>query len=83
MEQAETIRAMVSELRQTGLIGRTRFPTWARLMVADYARQARAAGATCDEIAATLGVSPNSIARWSRGLGSRDDVGDGFVPVEL
>ena len=83
MEHSESIRAMVSELRRAGLIVRTRYPTWARLMVADYARKARAAGATCDEIAASLDVSPNSIARWSRAPERRGDVRDGFVPVEL
>lgn len=83
MEHSESIRAMVSDLRRGGLIVRTRYPTWARLMIADYARKARAAGATCDEIAATLDVSPNSIARWSRAPEVHGDVCDGFVPVEL
>jgi hypothetical protein len=59
-----------------------RVPPALRVAIATYARDERAAGASCDAIAERLGVSAESIRRWSLSVPARDG-GDALVPVHV
>ena len=71
------------QVRALGLRHRgARVPPTLRAAIAAYARDARAAGASCDTIAERLGVSAESIRRWAL----TEPVGDGrgeLVPVQV
>ena len=66
MDEATRLRSMVQGLTHDGP-GRQRvFPPECRAALAAFARGARADGLSYPAIAALLGVSVNSVFRWSR-----------------
>ena len=73
--------------RQVRALGRryrgARVPAMLRAALAAYACDERATGASCDAIAARLGVSAESIRRWAQRPPGRDGGGDGLVPVHV
>jgi hypothetical protein len=64
------------------VIGGARVPPALRAAIAAYARDERAAGASCRAIAHRLGVSSESIRRWAR-PGSPHDGAAALVPVHV
>ena len=60
-----------------------RVPPALRAAIAAYARDERAAGASCGAIAERLGVSAESIRRWGRTRRGRDGMARGLVPVHV
>ena len=59
-----------------------RVPTGLRAAIAAYARRVRAHGASLDAVAATIGVSPESIRRWTQ-VAAGSSRPRGLVPVVL
>jgi hypothetical protein len=57
-------------------------PPALRVAIAAYARDERAAGASCDALAERLGVSAESIRRWTLSAPLRDGGGE-LVPVHV
>ena len=60
-----------------------RVPPALRAAVAAYARDERAAGASCSAIAERLGVSAESIRRWAHTRLERDGMQRALVPVQV
>lgn len=60
-----------------------RVPRALRAAIAAYARDERAAGASCGAIAERLGLSSESIRRWARTGPGCDGVAEGLVPVHV
>jgi hypothetical protein len=59
-----------------------RVPPALRVAIAAYAHDARAAGVSCHALAERVGVSAESIRRWTRSAPGCDG-GGGLVPVQV
>jgi hypothetical protein len=72
------------QVRALGLRHRgARVPPALRAAIATYARDERGAGASCSAIAGRLGVSAESIRRWTLRTASVRDGSDNLVPVHV
>ena len=64
MVDGAKVKSMVARLRNGGVAGRRGFPAWAKAEVTAFAARAHESGMSYPAIAATVGVSVNSLLRW-------------------